>query len=144
MPVPLSLLALHFIGDFLLQTDWMALNKSKDFEALGVHVGVYTCVFAGWLYFPVPPAPLAVSISKFLVFTFITHWLTDAVTSRMTARLWFIELWERDKTLVPLTYEAFPFVARVDSAKRHWFFVVIGADQLIHAATLAFAAQRWL
>ena len=127
MPVPLSLLALHFVGDFVLQTDWMALNKSRHLDALTLHVAVYTSVFAGWLYFPVPSVPDAVNISQFLVFTFLSHLLTDAITSRMTARLWFIDA---SGALVP--------------GRRHWFFVTIGADQLIHAATLAFAAQRWL
>jgi hypothetical protein len=37
----LVMLTLHFIGDFLLQSDWMALNKSKNWDALSQHVLVY-------------------------------------------------------------------------------------------------------
>lgn len=35
----------HLIGDYLLQTDWMALNKKKSFVALFVHVVTYMIPF---------------------------------------------------------------------------------------------------
>lgn len=47
----------------------------------------------------------------FLLVNFVAHFCTDYVTSRMTKKLW-------------------------SEGKVHWFFVVIGADQLIHALTL--------
>jgi hypothetical protein len=44
--------------------------------------------------------------------TFALHFVTDAITSRINSRLW--------------------------AAKNvHWFFVGIGADQLLHAYALA-------
>ena len=36
------ILAAHMLGDFLLQTDWMADNKKCDLLALSVHVTIYT------------------------------------------------------------------------------------------------------
>lgn len=42
---------------------------------------------------------------------FIAHWFTDWVSSRITSRLWA-------------------------EKKVHWFFVVIGIDQAIHASCL--------
>jgi hypothetical protein len=99
--IPLSLLVAHFVGDFLLQSDWMALNKSKDNLALTVHAAVYSACFL-W----VSPVTL------FAAVVLGQHWLTDYVTSRITSRLW-------------------------QANQRHWFFVVIGADQLIHYVTLA-------
>lgn len=41
------LLIAHLIGDYLLQTNWMAVNKPKNWLALTLHSGVYTLVI--WL-----------------------------------------------------------------------------------------------
>lgn len=105
LSIPLLLLVTHFVGDFLLQSDWMALNKSKRWDALFVHVSVYTTCF---LWVP--------HLDAFFFLTFASHFLTDAITSRLTARLW-------------------------QANERHWFFVTIGFDQLIHATTLALTWQ---
>lgn len=125
MTLPLSILVTHFLADFLLQSDWMALNKSKHWDPLVIHGLVYalTFYFCGWGW-------------TFFWLTFCSHTLTDAVTSRVTSRLWFIDLLEPVETKKPLLFPTFEF-ARVYPRKRHWFFVVIGLDQLIHYTTLA-------
>lgn len=97
--IPLILVAMHFLADFVLQTDWMAINKSKRWDALAIHAGIYAVTF---VFFGV----------EFMWITFVTHFVTDAITSRITSLLW-------------------------RKNERHWFFVVIGADQLIHYVTLA-------
>jgi len=41
----------HLVGDYLLQNDWMALNKKKSSLHCGVHVAVYVAsvwLFTGW------------------------------------------------------------------------------------------------
>ena len=43
---PLDLLACHMLGDYALQTPWMALNKASDRPALAAHVGLYTAIHA--------------------------------------------------------------------------------------------------
>ena len=96
--IPLVLLVVHFVADFLLQSDWMAVNKSKRWDALALHVSIYAACFV-WLGL------------AFVGVTWATHFLTDALTSRATSALW-----QRNQ--------------------RHWFFAMIGFDQLIHAATL--------
>lgn len=101
MTIPLIFLFMHWIGDFFLQTDWMAINKSKRWDALALHAAVYAMCFLWW--------GLA-----FALLTFALHGATDAFTSRITARLWA-------------------------AGERHWFFVVIGLDQLIHYYTLAWS-----
>lgn len=101
----------HFVGDFLLQSDWMALNKSKwnqsldGFNALGIHCLVYAACFlwVGWVFAGI---------------TLFAHLITDAITSKITTKLWLAE-------------------------KRHWFFVMIGFDQLIHFYTLV-GTLLWL
>lgn len=117
----------HFIGDFLLQSDWMALNKSKNWRALCLHCLVYSLCFfwLGWV---------------FVLVTFLLHLLTDAVTSRVTSKLWFVDLFARYNEGTPTKY---PWFANVNMKKRHWFFVMIGLDQLIHLVTLE-ATLKWL
>lgn len=95
-----ALLFTHFVADFLLQSDWMAINKSTSWRALTVHVLLYSVCFL-WL------GPM------FTLITFLTHFATDAITSRATAYLY-------------------------KKNERHWFFVVIGLDQLIHQFTLLY------
>jgi hypothetical protein len=139
------LLAAHFLADFICQSDWMALNKSKRWDALGVHVLVYVAVLG------VCASPWASSNdgALWLLVNAAAHFVTDAITSRITSRLWFISFYPRpdeqkDTYGVFATYGAYPLYAAVDtSGKRHWFFVAIGADQLIHAVTLI-ATAEWL
>jgi hypothetical protein len=99
MTTLLLLQAVHWLADFVLQTDWQAKNKSKNWWALTKHVGVYSLCFAflGW---------------QFTAITFVTHFVTDAITSRINTRLWA-------------------------AGNVHWFFVSVGFDQLIHTCTLA-------
>ncbi len=40
------LLVGHFIGDFILQTRWMADNKAKEILPLLAHAAIYTAVIA--------------------------------------------------------------------------------------------------
>lgn len=131
----LLLLALHFVGDFLCQSDWMAINKSKRWGVLALHCAIYAALF----FFMPNVGP---RIFVFIGVTFATHFVTDAVTSRITSALWFIMLYPRTD-YSPVYYGAYPFYARVIDGRRHWFFVVIGADQLIHVYTLILTWQ-WL
>ena len=129
-----SLLLTHFIADFLAQNDWMALNKSRWTDifkwpwdtnltqlngllALLTHAMVYSLCFF-WI-----------GSNSFVYWTFLLHLITDAITSKWTSKLWFIDF--ESGTGHP----RWPLYARINN-KRHWFFVVIGLDQLIHGVTL--------
>jgi hypothetical protein len=97
---------IHYLADFEAQTDWMAINKSKRWDALTLHCLVYSLFFGlvfGW---------------QFMLITFASHFVTDAITSRITSKLWLAE-------------------------RRHRFFCVIGLDQMIHTYTL-FATYLYL
>jgi hypothetical protein len=74
------LLAVHWVADFVLQTDEMALKKSTSNRWLTDHVAVYTCALAFLTL-----SPWFALINGFL------HWGTDYVTSRWTTRLWKAE-----------------------------------------------------
>lgn len=108
--IPITVLILilftHFIADFALQSDWMAKNKSKSNRALAVHTFVYTSGLS--LLMLVDQNVLWV---YWAVLNGILHGLTDYVTSRWSSHLW-------------------------SKGDVHNFFVVIGFDQFIHAATL--------
>ena len=111
----------HWFSDFVLQSGWMATNKSKNWLALSSHVAVYTVAFALTMLslstfigmnetgtvqhavFVLTPYAFA----TWIALNGVLHFVTDAVTSRITSRLW----------------------AKGDM---HNFFVVVGLDQMIH------------
>ena len=77
----LLILWAHWIGDFILQSDWHAINKSRNNLILLHHVGCYSIPFA-FIGFLVP-----VSIA-WIVANAVLHAMTDYVTSRATSYLW--------------------------------------------------------
>ena len=44
-----KLLVGHLVGDFLLQTEWQALNKGTNYRALFSHIVVYALILFGVL-----------------------------------------------------------------------------------------------
>jgi hypothetical protein len=51
LPLLLAIIG-HLVGDYLLQNDWMALNKKRDSLPCLVHCMLWTasvCLFAGWM-----------------------------------------------------------------------------------------------
>nr|CAB4128794.1 Bacteriophage phiKZ, Orf197 [uncultured Caudovirales phage] len=103
------LIWLHFICDFILQTDRMAQHKSKSNRWLAVHIAAYS-------------APMLLLGWRFAAVNAVLHFATDWVSSRATSRLYA-------------------------AGERHWFFVVIGADQAVHlsclVATIPMIAPVW-
>lgn len=59
-------LVAHFIGDYLLQNDWMALNKKKSNIVCSIHVALY---ILPWLFTAVTPLQFALIA--------LQHWLQD-------------------------------------------------------------------
>lgn len=100
------ILVLHWLADFVCQSDKMAINKSSSIKWLSIHVLSYSLIMFLGLIFCVP---FETNIS-FLIVNFVMHFITDLNTSRLNAWLY--------------------------KKSRHWFFVGIGFDQLIHMITL--------
>jgi uncharacterized membrane protein len=76
MNTVLALVWLHFISDFILQSDKMAMSKSSSSKWLTIHVAVYGLPFLivfGW---------------KYALINALLHWITDALSSRATSYLW--------------------------------------------------------
>lgn len=77
----LLILWAHWIGDFIMQSDWHATNKSSNNWILLHHVGCYSIPLL-MIGFLVPISMAWVLINAIL------HAVTDWCTSRMTSKLW--------------------------------------------------------
>ena len=106
--VILFILLIHFLADFGLQTHDQATGKSTSAKWLTYHVGVYSIVWllASWFYFD--DFRIALIFSSI---TFICHWITDWLTSRIGKPFW-------------------------DKQDFHNGFVVVGFDQVLHYVQL--------
>lgn len=71
----IALIWFHFVADFMFQSDKIAIAKSSDNAALGLHVLLYTIPF--W-YFGF----------WFVFVNAVLHFATDWCTSRATTYLW--------------------------------------------------------
>lgn len=102
----LFILLCHWLFDFYFQTDEMAINKSKSWYYLWKHVYTYS----NWSWLMILPYNITVAIILY-VYLIVTHFIIDAVTSRINSYLWKNE-------------------------KRHEFFTMIGFDQFLHYTTI--------
>lgn len=111
--VILSIIFIHWVADFVLQTDWQAKNKSKNNKALLSHTWTYSLVWyvIGAFYAMLTPDYVQWTLTLFVLITFVAHTLTDYFTSRLNSKLW----------------------AKGDV---HNFFVSVGFDQVLHYAQL--------
>lgn len=110
LPVILSILIAHWIADFIAQTDQMAKNKSTSNKWLISHVMTYGITMGFLMVIMLSKVPII-----WLLVNTVAHGATDYVTSRITSRLW-------------------------KANEVHWFFVVVGLDQLIHMMTMFITA----
>lgn len=111
-----TIIATHWFGDFVLQTDEQAKNKSKDNSFLLAHVSSYSIVWlfimpTVFLFSGLSIIGVHKSVLLFLFTTFVAHFITDYFTSRLNSKLW----------------------AKGDV---HNFFVSVGFDQVLHYVQL--------
>jgi hypothetical protein len=107
------ILLFHWFADFLLQSQTMAINKSKSNYWLSIHVAYYTFGISPIIALVALHTGLIAGI-QWLILNAILHWITDFITSRHTSKLYAAQ-----------KFYGFPS-----------FFSVIGLDQWIHAACL--------
>ncbi len=118
MLISFIIIFIHWVADFVLQTDWQAQNKSKNNFALLSHTSNYTLV---WLVpmgfiFGIPKENATTewivwSTLYFCMITLVAHTITDYFTSRLNSKLWA-------------------------GGKVHYFFVSVGFDQVLHYGQL--------
>ena len=123
----LQIVFAHWVSDFVLQSGWMANNKSKNWRALLAHVATYTASMTVLMFIMaillsdtvikfnmINGIILAMTPSAYMAWILLNgvlHLITDAITSRITYKLW-------------------------GRSKMHDFFVVVGFDQMIHYTCL--------
>lgn len=100
----------HLIGDFLLQTSWMAQHKAKRWLPLVVHVTVYTIVVGSMGAASGGLSMLAMAL------IFFSHIILDRRT--------FVEFWVKH-------------VQTVKDNEQPWLLIM--ADQIFHIIVLAIA-----
>lgn len=98
----------HWVADFIFQTDHQAQNKSKSNWALFKHVFTYTL---SWTVVGLIFGYTVTQILQFSMITFVTHFATDYLTSRLNTYLY-------------------------NKKQIHNFFVSVGFDQWLHLAQL--------
>lgn len=136
----LALLVVHYLADFELQPDWMATRKSSSWLVLTAHVLTYAFVMG---LFALAWAEAPWRALWFAAATFATHFATDAVTSRMTTKLYGTgpapsAAYLQHAGFSPADVEVLPGrFKQFETFERHRFFGVIGMDQLVHQWTLA-------
>lgn len=104
------ILVTHWVGDFVLQTDDQAKNKSTDLGYLLEHTASYSLLWILSSFFMFEDADYITKWLKmglFVGITFLIHTLTDYFTSKLNKKLW-------------------------DNKQVHYFFVSIGFDQILH------------
>jgi hypothetical protein len=113
-----TVLIFHWVCDFFLQTDEQAKGKSTSNIWLSKHVATYSL---GLLCITLLNSNLFTNpyvASIFFFVNVVAHFFTDYLTSRASSLLW-------------------------KEGMIHDFFVMIGADQLIHYMTI-FGTLIWL
>lgn len=115
MLVAFFIILIHWVADFVLQTDNQAKGKSTSWKWLLSHTGTYSLVWLVVIYFLFPAdwnfSQRGLYSVYFAAITFVCHTITDYFTSRLNSRLW-------------------------KAGKIHEFFVSIGFDQVLHYGQL--------
>ncbi len=128
LPIVIQILFVHWYSDFVRQTDKMAKNKSTSWYWLSAHVLTYTALTAwfwtvyhfGLLFLPEVGLPNFEywPLMTYAVLNGVLHFGVDAVTSRITSKLY-------------------------KEGRIHDFFVIVGLYQLIHYICL-FGTFVWM
>lgn len=123
LTIVLGILFSHWVSDFLLQSDWMARNKSKLMDALLSHVAVYyisMSFLTGLMFWYLYGMDwnLWGYITLWWMANGMLHLGIDFVTSRINSKLWA-------------------------NGNMHNFFVAVGFDQFLHYACL-FGTASWM
>lgn len=108
-----TILACHWVFDFVCQTHWQATNKSVNNTALLEHTAIYSgaWVVPGLIGMWLGGVDSYIHILQFIGLTMIFHTITDYLTSRLNSSLW-------------------------KKGDVHNFFVSVGFDQLLHYVQL--------
>ena len=107
------LLIAHLIGDFPLQTSWMAINKANNWLPLFVHSALYTFI---------------IGIISLIGFNGLAPWqlLTVFIAHVFLDRRTFVTWWVNT-------------IMRTNLSENRWLGIMV--DQVFHVAILALLLQ---
>lgn len=89
----------HFVADWLLQSDWMAIGKRRAFLAVSgfAHYVVYTAVILILIYMIAPHCRSAWLLVSAGLLIFFSHWAIDGTN---LVQWWMRIAGQRDQTMV--------------------------------------------
>jgi hypothetical protein len=113
----IALLFIHWVGDYLFQSNEMAAKKFQSYRWLTFHVLVYSVVLLAGVLLLIPFNVVPIDrIPAFVGLNAALHWATDFMTSRLANR-----------------------VADTPSL----FYPIVGFDQFLHSVALL-STLNWL
>lgn len=74
----LVLIGAHAVGDYALQSDYIAKEKTKSFYVLFIHVNIWTFIIASVSYF----IDLNINMTNVLFILWIPHLIMDYLKAR--------------------------------------------------------------
>lgn len=108
LSIILWMMLIHWVADFVMQSNEDAINKNKSIRHLTNHINDYISVwFIAFAILLIREDVGIIFTISFLVITYIAHWITDYFTSKL------------------VTYY-------FSNKNNHNGFVVIGFDQILH------------
>lgn len=107
------LLLAHLLGDFPLQTSWMAMNKATKWFPLIAHSTLYTAVLEVVAFF---------SFGSLAWWQLLTIFLGHVLLDRRTLVAWWVR-----------------HVMRTDLTKNQWLGIMV--DQVFHLTLIALILQ---
>jgi len=140
-----SIIIIHWVADFIMQSDYDAKNKSKFFHALFSHTITYSsCWFViillfGYINKTQTTEWYVLNTLFFVGITFVCHTITDYFTSRLNGKLAPKEeviMLKWDKNQPEQAFIRFP-----KGRSYHNLFISIGGDQVLHYVQLFLTYQ---
>lgn len=127
----IKLFFLHFIADFLLQSREMGKNKSSNWGWLFAHLVIQFLVF------------LPFAGGYFALANAMIHGIIDRNIWSLYKKLCEFRM-EEDESFSLGAFSQMRENEEFEYWEDHWFYVTIGLDQFLHAATLIFLAKMYL
>jgi len=115
----------HLVGDYLLQNDWMALNKKRHSTPCAIHCALWTLsvgFFSGWFFYQNLHGALIGLI------LFVTHFIQD----RTTIVTWWMSKIGQYRFMQPDDFDLTDM--RVIPGLGPWSIIVV--DNVWHIVTL--------
>ena len=106
-----ALFLTHFIADWLFQTQWEALNKSKQFLPLFIHSLCYTLLFIPVLYF-----------YQLNVYSLLLLFATHLILDNRKFENWWIKVIKQTR--------------KENIGENLWLILTIVVDQVFHLLVL--------